>query len=599
MSQRKNTTSSDNLKFSAQDWKKALSIFRYIKPYKWYFTFGMIFLVLGSLAFLILMQVPGEMLNKANGSPTRLNLELKQYLYVLIVILLIQGVLSYFRVICFAVVSEKGMAGLRKDLYNKIITQSISFFEKRRVGELTSRITTDVEQLQSVFSITLAEFLRQIVILIGGILFIVILTPKLSMVMLLTFPAIVILGVVFGRYIRKLSRKRQDQLALTNVIVEETFQSFASVKSFANEFYEALRYGGSVDKVVNISLSFAKVRGLFFAFIISVLFGGIFFILWQGTVMVQNGEMESGDLLNFIIYTGILGGAIASFGNLFATIAQAVGATERIQEILQSNSEKDLIPDTRKLSDLIKGSVSYENVHFSYPTRKDVPVLKGVNLEVKKGEKVALVGQSGSGKSTIIQLLLKFYDLDEGQIKIDDKPLLDFDLHDYRKQIGIVPQDVVLFGGTIKENILYGKPGCTEEELLDAARRSHCLDFINTFPDKFETIVGERGVKLSGGQRQRIAIARAILKDPVILLLDEATSSLDAESEKVVQEALDELLKGRTSIIIAHRLSTIKNVDRIYVLEDGVIVEKGSHDELFKNEKGSYYNLAKLQFDLV
>jgi ABC-type multidrug transport system fused ATPase/permease subunit len=330
-----------------------------------------------------------------------------------------------------------------------------------------------------------------------------------------------------------------------------------------------------------------------------VLFGGIFFILWKGTVMVQNGEMESGDLLNFIIYTGILGGAIASFGNLFATIAQAVGATERVQEILQSKTEKDLIPDSRKLTDIVEGSVSYENVHFSYPTRKDVPVLKGINFDVKKGEKIALVGQSGSGKSTIVQLLLKFYDLDEGRIKIDGKPLIEYDLHDYRKQVGIVPQDVVLFGGTIKENILYGKPGATEEELTDAARRSHCLDFINTFPDGFDTIVGERGVKLSGGQRQRIAIARAILKDPVILLLDEATSSLDAESEKVVQEALDELLKGRTSIIIAHRFSTIKNVDRIYVLKDGVIVENGSHEELFKNINGSYYNFAKLQFQLV
>jgi ABC-type multidrug transport system fused ATPase/permease subunit len=378
MSLRKKNTEEEKVKLTSENLKEAIAIFKYIKPYKWYFIFGMLFLILGSIAFLGIMQIPGEMLNLATNAPTRFNLELKEYFWVLLVILVIQGLLSYLRVICFAVVSEKGMSGLRKDLYNKIITQSITFFEQRRVGELTSRITTDVEQLQSVFSVTLAEFLRQIVILIGGILFIVILTPKLSMIMLLTFPAIVILGVVFGRYIRRLSRQRQDKLAETNVIVEETFQSFSSVKSFANEFYEAVRYSDSVDKVVKVSLSFAKVRGLFFAFIITILFGGIFFILWKGTLMVMNGQMESGDLLNFIIYTGILGGAIASFGNLFATIAQAVGATERIQQILKSDSEVELESKTTSPIEKIKGDVEYKNVHFSYPTRNDLPVLKGI-----------------------------------------------------------------------------------------------------------------------------------------------------------------------------------------------------------------------------
>lgn len=599
MSLKNSSSERKKIKLSATNLKEAAAIFKYIRPYKWYFIFGLFFLILGSIAFLAIMQIPGEMLNKATGAPTRFDLDLEGYFWVLVIILLLQGLMSYLRVVCFAVVSEKGMAGLRKDLYNKIITQSITFFEERRVGELTSRITTDVEQLQSVFSVTLAEFLRQIVILIGGILFIVILTPKLSMIMLLTFPAIVILGVVFGRYIRKLSRQRQDKLAETNVIVEETFQSFSSVKSFANEFYEAIRYADSVDKVVNISLSFAKVRGMFFAFIISILFGGIFFILWRGALMVMNGQMESGDLLNFIIYTGILGGAIASFGNLFATIAQAVGATERIQDILSSESEVELESAVTRLTEKIAGEVEYKNVFFSYPTRKDLPVLKGINLKVKHGEKVALVGQSGSGKTTIVQLLLKFYQVSEGEILVDGKNLDRFDLHNFRKQVGIVPQDVVLFGGTIGENIKYGNPECSEEELLDAARRSHCLDFINSFPDGFDTLVGERGIKLSGGQRQRIAIARAILKDPVILLLDEATSSLDAESEKLVQEALDELLKGRTSIIIAHRLSTIKDVDRIYVLEDGKIIERGTHEELSTKENGAYRNLAKLQFDIA
>lgn len=576
----------------------AISIFRYIKPYLGYFIGGMLFLVLGTLVFLGVMQLPGEMVNTALGKESRYDFTVGQYGLVFFIFLLAQGIFSYFRTIFFAVVSEKGMADLRKDLYSKMITQSITFFEERRVGELTSRITADVEQLQSAFSVTLAEFLRQVVILLGGILFIAILTPRLSLIMLLTFPAIVILAMIFGRYIRKLSRKRQDHLAKTNTIVEETFQSFSAVKAFANEWYESVRYGNSVDDIVSVSLAFARVRGLFFIFIITVLFGGIFFILWRGAILVQEGNMEAGDLFTFIIYTGILGGAIASFGSLYTSLAQAIGATERIQAILKRDQEVN-IHDGKKEDNLqIDGNINYREVSFSYPTRKDVPVLRGVNIDVEAGHKIALVGQSGSGKSTIVQLLMRFYEVDGGTITIDGKDLKEFNLTAYRKNIGIVPQEVILFGGSIRENILYGKPDASEAELIDAARRSNSLDFIESFPEGFDTLVGERGIKLSGGQRQRIAIARAILKDPAILILDEATSSLDAESEKAVQDALDALMKGRTSIIIAHRLSTIRDVDTIYVLEDGRIIEQGSHDVLSIKEDGAYSNLARLQFDL-
>jgi ATP-binding cassette, subfamily B, bacterial len=584
--------------FTGKNLKRALSVFSYIKPYRLQFILAMFLLVAGSLIFMLIMGLPGEMTNTAIGKPKfNVGLSVTDYGWIFLIVLIVQGIMSYFRTTLFALVSEKGMANMRKDLYNKIITQPIVFFEERRVGELTSRITTDIEQLQSVFSITLAEFIRQLVVLISGVIIIVYWTPGLSMIMLLTFPVVVVVSMFFGRYIKKVSRQRQDQLAETNTIVEETFQSFSMVKSFVNEYFESLRYGKSVDKVVDISLRYARLRGIFFAFIISILFGAIFFILWRGALMVEAGNMESGDLFSFIIYTTILGGAIASFGNLYTQMVGALGATERILEILEKDEEIDLSESKKPGTLFIKGKVTLENVGFSYPTRKDVEVLKNISLQVDPGQKIALVGQSGSGKSTIVQLILRFYHIQKGSIKIDDQDITTLPIHQLRKEIGIVPQDVILFGGTILENIRYGKPEATMEEVREAAKLSNSLQFIESFPDGFETLVGERGIKLSGGQRQRIAIARAILKNPKILILDEATSSLDAESEKLVQEALENLMIGRTSIIVAHRLATIKDVDCIYVLENGNIVEEGTHAQLIQLNGGIYAQYASLQFE--
>ncbi|MFZ1751367.1 MAG: ABC transporter transmembrane domain-containing protein, partial [Saprospiraceae bacterium] len=576
-------------KLSKEALLKSVRIFKYISPYKGYFIAAMVLLILGSLIFMALMGLPGEMANTAIGEPKfNLPLTVKDYGWVFLIILIVQGLLSYFRTIYFAIVSEKAMADLRKDLFNKIITQPVYFFEEKRVGELTSRITADVEQLQSAFSITVAELIRQVVMLVSGIAIIVWWTPDLALIMLLTVPAIVIAAVVFGRYIRKLSKQRQDQLAHTNVIVEETFQSFSIVKSFANEWYESIRYAKSVHEIVVISLRYAKIRGIFFIFIITILFGGIMYILWQGALMVEAGTMEAGDLFSFIIYTGILGGAIASFGTLYTQLVGAIGATERILEILETPSELDIVAPSMGHGLKIYGDVTYQNIQFAYPTRPDLQVLKNINIHVKAGQKIALVGQSGGGKSTIVQLLMKFYDPDHGQILVDGKEISSYDLTQYRKTIGIVPQEVILFGGTIKENIAYGNPNATEEEIITAAKQSNSWEFISSFPEGLSTIVGDRGIKLSGGQRQRIAIARAILKNPTILILDEATSSLDAESEKLVQEALEKLMVGRTTIIIAHRLATIREVDCIYVLDNGMIAESGTHDQLIENDHGIY-----------
>ncbi|MCC7027628.1 MAG: ABC transporter ATP-binding protein [Saprospiraceae bacterium] len=586
-------------KISKEGLLKAYRILRFIKPYKWSFLLGMLCLVVSSSMFMIFPGAAGEMANAAIGKGTW-NISVEKFGLIFLVILIIQGVLSFFRTIFFARVSEKGVADVRTALYQKLITQDISYFEQHRVGELTSRLTADVEQLQSAFSITLAEFIRQIVVLVIGIIIIAWMAPKLSLIMVLTFPVIVICSMYFGRYIRTLSKARQDRLAETNIIVEESFQSFHTVKAFTNERFELHRFSKAIDEMVVISMNYAKMRGLFFIFIITVLFGGLFFILWRGALLVQAGEMQAGDLFSFIIYTGIIGGAIAGIGNLYSTLAGSIGATERIQDILDRGQEIDMDPySDQQIAEIpridIEGSIEYREVRFSYPSRMDVEVLHNISFTVTKGQRIALVGSSGAGKSTIIQLLMRFYDCNGGAIYIDGKNCNDYNITAYRKNIAIVPQEILLFGGTIRENILYGKPDASEAEILQAAEQSNSLDFIESFPDGFQTIVGERGIKLSGGQKQRIAIARAILRNPAILILDEATSSLDAESEKLVQDALDKLMKNRTSIIIAHRLSTIREADCIYVLRDGTIAESGTHELLLDKPNGIYKNLVNLQ----
>ena len=387
-------------------------------------------------------------------------------------------------------------------------------------------------------------------------------------------------------------------------IVEETLQSINVVKAFTNEDLEVKRYGLSVQKVVDYALKAATFRGGFISFIIFVLFGGVVGVVWYGGNLVLQGELAFKDLFTFIIYTGFIGGSVGGLGDMYAQIQRTIGASERILEILGEESEVSVetkVESTKsengKLQNANFPKIKYQKVAFSYPSRPDMEVLKDISFEVKAGEKIGLVGYSGVGKSTIVQLLMRYYKLSGGQILVDGKNINDYDLTDLRKNIAIVPQEVMLFGGTIYENIAYGNPQAAENEVIEASRKANAFDFINSFPEGFQTIVGERGVKLSGGQRQRVAIARAILKDPAILILDEATSALDSESEKLVQDALDGLMQNRTTIIIAHRLATIRNVDTIYVLKDGEISESGSHDELLLVENGIYANLVKLQFE--
>lgn len=585
-------------KLSKSGIKKARTLMMYLMEFKYYFLVGMLALVISSSFFMVFPVAAGELLNVADGKG-RYGLSINQIGLLFVVLLILQGMLSYLRVWTFAIVSEKGMANIRKAFYQKLVALPITFFEENRVGELTSRSASDVQQLQDAIAITFAEFVRQIITLVIGLVILIVLTGKLTLLMLATLPFVVISAYYFGRYIRKLSKERQDELAKTNTVIEETLQAIYAVKSYTNEWYEVLRYGKSIDKVVNVSLRYANVRGVFFVYIITVLFGVMFFILWRGAKMVEAGTMPPGDLVTFITLSAFIGGSIAGLSNLYTQLVRAIGATERIAEILEMDSEVNVDDGAEQITEPLTGDITYENVHFEYPSRPDVPVLKGIDLEIKGGKTVALVGSSGSGKSTIVQLLMQFYHLNEGKITVNGRDIYDYNISELRKNIAIVPQEVILFGGTIRENIEYGKPGSSDEAIKEAARQANALEFIQKFPEGLETIVGDRGIKLSGGQRQRIAIARAILRDPSILLLDEATSSLDAESEKVVQDALNNLMKGRTSIVIAHRLATIRDADCIYVLENGQIIEQGTHEELSNKENGAYNSLAKLQFELA
>jgi len=581
----------DSVKVTKKNLSKAIKIFRFVIPYKWTFVLGMVFLLLSNLTTLSFPLLIGEMTKVIEGKS---KFQINEVTLFFLAILIVQSILSFFRIYTFAQVSEKAMRDVRQTLYAKIITLPIFHFEKRRVGELMSRITSDITQLQDVLSITLAEFFRQIFTLVGGVALITYLSWKLTLFMLATFPLLVISAIVFGKFIRKISKKAQDELANTNIIVEETFQSIQAVKAFTNEKYEVNRYTNSLNKVVNEALKAATLRGGFVSFIIFALFGGIVGVVWYGAQLVAQGDLILADLLTFIFYTAFIGGSVGGLGDIYAQLQKTIGASDRILEILGDPSEVD-IHESETDKQMAFGAIDLQDIHFSYPSRPSVEILKGLSFTIEPGQKIAIVGTSGTGKSTLAQLMMRFYEPSQGKIMVGDYNIQDMSVGDWRKMVALVPQEVLLFGGSIRENIAYGKPAATEQEIMLAAEQAYAKEFIESFPEKWDTMVGERGVKLSGGQRQRIAIARAILKDPKFLILDEATSALDSESEKWVQSALEELMKNRTSLIIAHRLSTIRSADKIIVMESGKIVEVGSHENLMAKKQGVYQKMVKLQ----
>jgi ABC-type multidrug transport system fused ATPase/permease subunit len=578
----------------------ALQVFKYLRPYRGRLLlsvcsslissgFGLMFPFL--VGHLLDAALPGEILGKTGGWNPSLN----TVTLVLVATLGAQAAFSFIASLGFNRSGEKAAADLRKDVFGKLLRLPMSFFGEKRVGDLASRMTSDLSLIQETFIGTFGQALRQTTLLFGGMAFIAATSMQLSLVMLCSFPVLLLFALCFGRAIRKRSRLAQDKLAESAVVVEESLQGIANVKAFANEAYESARYGRSLDEFLSVVLKTAKLRAALVSFVIFGIFGSIILVLWYGATLMQRGVLTHGELTRFILYTTFVGGAVVSFADVFGQVNKMLGASSRVEELLKAEPEFTG-EASRPLPAEFRGQVEFRDVRFAYPSRLDREVLRGFNLKAAPGEKIALVGPSGAGKSTVVSLLLRFYEPSSGEILIDGRPYREYSLEALRSAMAIVPQEVLLFGGTIRENIAYGKPGASEEEIVDAARKANCHDFITGFPQGYDTLVGDRGIKLSGGQRQRVAIARAILKNPAILILDEATSSLDSESEKLVQDAIHTLLQGRTAFVIAHRLATVRTVDQICVVDSGTVVESGTHTELMQIPGGHYRRLSEMQY---
>jgi ATP-binding cassette subfamily B protein len=590
--------------------REAARLLAYLLPYRRKFIAAHLFLLVGSLAGLAFPFFTGRLLDGASrglgGPRTAAGWALEaaginSTALLLLLVLAVQALCSSFQTYWLAEVGERSLADLRRDTYGRLIRLPMAFFAQRRVGELTSRLAADLSVMQQTLTRSAPEFVGQLVMLTGGLVLITLTSGRLTLVMLASVPAVIGLAILFGRLTRKVSFEAMERLADTNVVVEETLQGIASVKAFANEDYETSRYRAGIEKFIGVVLRGARYQGAFTAFITLAGFGSIVLVIWYGARLVEGGALSFGDLAQFLMYTMFIGGAIGGFVRLYGDLQRAVGATGRVRELLREEPEDagaaapaGAVPAG---TGRVAGDIAFAGVTFSYPSRKEVTVLRNLSLTAKAGQRIALVGPSGAGKSTIVSLLLRFYDPDAGRVLIDGRDARDFPLRRLRDQMAIVPQDVLLFGGTIADNIAYGRPGATQAEVEGAARQANAHDFIAAFPEGYQTVVGERGVQLSGGQRQRVAIARAILRNPAILILDEATSSLDSESESLVQQALGGLMQGRTSVIIAHRLSTVRRADCIYVIKEGEVVESGTHDDLVARPDGVYRTLSELQFD--
>ena len=580
--------------------KRAFRLFNYISTTnKWLFLLGTLFLAITAGASILFPKLLGNMMDgvfvyKQGSVSTAPSMDkITQVANWFIYLFIIQAVFSFLRIALYVKVTENMTFSLRTSLFKSVINQNMDFHSKNRVGDLLSRFSSDISQIQDTFTTNIAMFIRQILVMIGGVFLIFKTSPQLAVYMLATVPVIIVVALIFGKFIRKISREVQDLTAQNNIIVEESITGIINVKAYTNELFEHTRYIKNAFTLQKESVIRGYWRGAFSSFIIVCLFGSIVFLIFKGLGLVQAGELGIGELFNFMLLTAFVGGSIGGMAEQFVQIQKTLGAVERVLDIIEMPIESNNSSNSPDFNQPIK----FENIEFSYPSRPENLVLKGISLTLEPGKTIALVGPSGSGKSTLASLIYQFYKPTNGKINLGNKNINDLNLIDYRNNFAYVPQEVVLFGGSIYENILYGNPAATNQEVIDAATKANAINFINEFPEKFETLVGDRGMKLSGGQKQRIAIARAIIRNPKILILDEATSALDSESEFEVQKALAELMKNRTSIVIAHRLSTIRYANNILVIRSGKIIENGNHLELMTIENGIYKNMIERQLD--
>ncbi len=518
----------------------------------------------------------------------------------LMAIFAVLSVLMVVRAYLLDYVGQRVVVDLALTLYRRIQSLSLSFFHHRRTGELVSRLTNDVTTVRTVVTSDLATGLSQVLMFAGALIFLLLTSWRLSLFMFVLVPVVAVVASVSGRRLRRLSAKMQDELATATTVAEEAISAFQVVRSFTREDYEVARYGKSIEETFATGMARTRVRVIFSPLVTFLFYAATVAILWFGGHEVLAGRLTTGQLVTFILLTLTMAGSISRTSTLWTQLQQAIGATERLFEILDTQPDVVEAPLARALP-RVAGRLTLENVSFAYSaadgTQDSRIVLDGISLDIQPGEVLALVGPSGAGKTTLLNLLPRFYDPIKGRVLADGVDLRDVSLRSLREQIAMVPQETQLFGGTVRENLLYGKLDATEAEVLAAARAANAHDFIAAFPKGYDTVVGERGLKLSGGQRQRISIARALLKDPRILLLDEATSSLDSDSEHLVQEALQRLMAGRTTVVIAHRLSTVQHAHRTAVLESGRLVDLGSHDELLARD-GIYARFCRMQFDL-
>ena len=595
-------------KLTAQAFRKSFRLFRYMsKTNRWLFALGTLFLAITAGASVLFPKLIGDMMDGVfvykEGSISKApdTSTLTEVAYWFIYLFIVQAVFSFLRISIYVRVTEDMTLGLRKDLFRSVTGQSLNFFGQNRTGEIISRFSADIAQIQDTFTTNIAMFIRQILIMVGGLILIFTTSTHLAFYMLLSIPPIIVIALFFGKFIRKVSKEVQDITATNNSIVEESVSGIVNVKAFTNEDFEFNRFSTNAEFLKKESIKRGYWRGAFSSFIIVCMFGAIVWLIFMGLGMVQEGTIAIGQLFNFMLLTAFVGSSIGGMAEQFVQIQKTLGAVERVLDLIDTPGEAELsakqLPDNKPSKNLFNNELIFSDVKFAYPSRPEVEVLKGINFSLKPGNTVAIVGPSGSGKSTIAALLYQFYQPTSGSITLGDTPVQNEWLPVYRSHFALVPQEVILFGGSIYDNILYGNPNATEEQVKEAAKEAFAEEFIEEFPEKYQTLVGDRGMKLSGGQKQRIAIARAILRNPDILILDEATSALDSESEEKVQIALNKLMKNRTSVVIAHRLSTIRNADQILVLKHGQIIEQGNHQELVKLPNGIYKTMVDRQME--